>query len=269
MVRMHQASAPWPSSATVSARAGAEGQDGVVDRNQQERDRPSRSSERRKSGDISGVQNPRPSIQSMDEASVADLLAHNASALRRYAARLSASSADADDLMQDTCLKCWRARHRFAAGSNFVAWARTVMRHTFLTSVRRRRHDVDVADDIVEHLQASAPAQHMALELKEALSALDHLHGGHRRAVIMASEGVSVEDGAAALDIPVNTYKSWVRRGRTRLGQLIDGADQPLRVGSGGSRFETRRSGAGPIAGRSAVHPIPPTKRNWSGVVIG
>lgn len=166
-------------------------------------------------------------VQTLDDAGFAALLACHAVTLHRYALRLSRSAADADDLMQDACLKCWGARHRFAVGTNFAAWARTVMRNSFLTSLKRYRLELGLAEDAVAQLAVTAPAQLVALELKEALSALDHLDAGHRRAVVMASEGVSLEQGAAILSIPVNTYKSWVRRGRLRLGRLLDGTEQP------------------------------------------
>lgn len=166
-------------------------------------------------------------VQAVDDDSFAALLAFHAVTLHRYAARLSQSAADADDLMQDVCLKCWGARHRFAIGTNFLAWARTIMRNSFFTSLKRYGYQVDLADETIGRLAVSAPAQLVALELKEVMSALDHLDAGHRHAVVMASEGVSLEQGAAILKIPVNTYKSWVRRGRRRLGRLLDGTEQP------------------------------------------
>lgn len=166
-------------------------------------------------------------VQAMDDDGFAALLSFHAVALHRYAVRLSRSAADADDLMQDVCLKCWGARHRFAVGTNFTAWARTIMRNSFFTSLKRHGHEVDLADETVEHLAVIAPAQLVVLELKEAMSALDRLDAGQRRAVVMASEGVSLEQGAATLKIPVNTYKSWIRRGRRRLGQLLDGMEEP------------------------------------------
>ena len=134
-----------------------------------------------------------PATSALDDASFARQMTLYDPALCRYAARLSASAADAEDLTQDTFLKCWSAQHRFASGTNFIAWARTIMRNTFFTSVRRSRHEVDIADDHIEHLQVTAPAQLTALELKETLLALDNLDAGQRSAVIMASNGVSLK----------------------------------------------------------------------------
>lgn len=192
-----------------------------------------------------------------DQLFISDLM-HNMVALRRYAVRLAASLTDAEDLMQDTVLKCWGARTRFIAGTNFLAWARTIMRNTFFTSIRRRRFEVDAPDEAVDRWNTVAAAQEAALELRETAIALGQLAEGHKRAVLLASEGVSTEEGAAALGIPPNTYKSWVRRGRARLAALLDGREPhvpPARLASGAPT----RSAMKPTAG----------KRDWTGVVIG
>lgn len=192
-----------------------------------------------------------------DQRFISDLM-HNMVALRRYAVRLAASLTDAEDLMQDTVLKCWGARTRFVAGTNFLAWARTIMRNTFFTSIRRRRFEVDAPDEAIDRLRTVAAAQETALELKETAIALGQLADGHKQAVLLASEGVSTEDGAAALGIPLNTYKSWVRRGRARLAALLDGGEPSAqhRCAESNSRI---RSDAKPTA----------SKRDWTGVVIG
>lgn len=192
-----------------------------------------------------------------DQRFVGDLM-HNMVALRRYAVRLAASISDAEDLVQETVLKCWGARTRFVAGTNFLAWARTIMRNTFFTSIRRRRFEVEAPDDALDRIGSIAAAQEAALELKETLVALGHLAEGHQQAVLLASEGLSTEEGAAALGIPPNTYKSWVRRGRARLTVLLDGRE-------GGAQPEPAKSDVriGPDARRTGY------KRDWTGVIIG
>jgi len=54
-------------------------------------------------------------------------LIEQAASLSAYARRLTGGGADADDLLQDTMLRCWTARASFAAGTSLAAWTRTVM----------------------------------------------------------------------------------------------------------------------------------------------
>ena len=67
--------------------------------------------------------------------------------LSAYARRLTGGGADADDLLQDTMLRCWTARASFAAGTSLAAWTRTVMKNCFLTGRRRARFHADLPED--------------------------------------------------------------------------------------------------------------------------
>jgi RNA polymerase sigma factor (sigma-70 family) len=165
------------------------------------------------------------------EAGFARMLLREAAGLRRYARWLTASPADAEDLVQDTLLRCWRWQSGYERGTNFVGWTRTVMRNTFLTGLKRRRLEVDVPDDVLHAIRIVDPNQSFALELREAHQALERLPEKQRSAIILASGGTSVQDGAAMLAIPANTYKSLVRRGRERLKQMLDG-QHPMMVSS-------------------------------------
>lgn len=145
------------------------------------------------------------------------LLLGEAAGLRRYARRLAGTIADAEDLVQETFLRCWRSRTTFRPDSNIGCWARTVMRNAFITGLRQRRHEVDLDDDVAHRLQAIPPGQEAAAQLSETLRAVERLPEGPRAALRMSLEGVSMEDGAARLAVPLNTYKSWLHRGRLRL----------------------------------------------------
>ena len=74
-------------------------------------------------------------------------LIEQAAARSAYARRLTGGGADADDLLQDTMLRCWTARASFAAGTSLAAWTRTVMKNCFLTGRRRARFHADLPED--------------------------------------------------------------------------------------------------------------------------
>ena len=74
-------------------------------------------------------------------------LIEQAASLSAYARRLTGGGADADDLLQDTMLRCWTARASFAAGTSLAAWTRTVMKNCFLTGRRRARFHADLPED--------------------------------------------------------------------------------------------------------------------------
>lgn len=178
-------------------------------------------------------------------------LAEHAASLSSYARRLTMGGADADDLLQDTMLRCWFARHSFRPGTNLGAWARTVMRNSFLSGRRRARFQVELPEEAFDRLLSVAENQSNVVGVRDANWALNELTAEQREAVLLASQGVTIEDAAAQLAIPSGTFKSRVARGRHRLRQLTAEGNTPLFLAEQNSEERPRQ------------------RRNWKGVMIG
>jgi RNA polymerase sigma-70 factor, ECF subfamily len=147
------------------------------------------------------------------------------------ALRLTRNAAAAEDLVQDTYLKAFRARTRFQPGTNLKAWIFTILQNTW----RNRRRDaarsrVDYDSDAVERLAQSdgttgTPLAESAeaLLLRETLDAdlrcaLDSLPETFRQAVWLRDvEGLSYQEIAVVLEVPIGTVMSRISRGRKQL----------------------------------------------------
>src|SRR5947207_1348190 len=71
--------------------------------------------------------------------------------LYRTARRLTHEPADAEDLVQETFLKAFRAADRFEPGTNLRAWLFTILHNTARNRVRDRARDtVSVDSEAVE-----------------------------------------------------------------------------------------------------------------------
>lgn len=188
-------------------------------------------------------------------------LIEQTAALSAYARRLTAGGADADDLLQDTLLRCWSARASFAAGTSLIAWARTVMKNNFLTGRRRARFQADLPEEARDRMLKVDETQSLAIWLRDTDWALSELPIHQREAVLLASQGASIEEAAMRLGVTTGTVKSRIARGRTRLRALIEERSTPLLADRDG------RDEAAPAADRS-VRPRK-KKRDWRGVKIG
>src|SRR4030095_10019939 len=95
------------------------------------------------------------------------------SALLRVARRLSRDRASAEDLVQETMLRAWRARDQFRDGSNARAWLFRILFHQFFSQGRKLRTEM-------EAVHPPAPRRHAGLletmELNSALAALSEEH---------------------------------------------------------------------------------------------
>lgn len=131
------------------------------------------------------------------------------------------------------------------------------MRKGFLTGRKRARFQVDLPEDALDRLAGVGDGQEQTVELRDVGWALGELTPEYREAVLLASRGVSVEEGAARLAIPAGTFKSRVTRGRRRLRELTESRDAHRTAVKPQPRSEPARS------------PRPRGRRNWKGVVIG
>jgi RNA polymerase sigma-70 factor, ECF subfamily len=174
---------------------------------------------------------------------------------RLYAAalRLTRNEADAEDLVQETYLKAFRAADQFRAGTNLRGWLFTILHNTFLNQRRdRSREAVDVDSEAVE--QAPEPADRAAspedMLLRDALdadlkAALDSLPEAFRTAVWLRDvEQFTYDEIAQIVNVPIGTVMSRISRGRRLLHDGLVARSE---------RFARRAAAAGGESPRGSV----------------
>jgi RNA polymerase sigma-70 factor (ECF subfamily) len=147
------------------------------------------------------------------------------------ALRLTANPADAEDLVQDTYLKAFRAAHQFEPGTNLRAWLFTILHNTFLNRRRRAvKEPVAVEPEEIERAAAGrvgAAETPETLLLRETLdadlqAALDALPESFRQAVWLRDvEEFSYGEIAGMLQVPLGTVMSRISRGRRLLYEQL------------------------------------------------
>ena len=139
---------------------------------------------------------PRQGLQVVSPAFEAEALA-SLDSLYRAALRLTRVPADAEDLVQETYLKAFRAADRFEPGTNLRAWLFTILHNTARNRARDRARDtVAVDSEIVERAADAPPPGGLsagAAETPETLLLARHAGaraaGGDRRAARGVSPG--------------------------------------------------------------------------------
>jgi len=169
----------------------------------------------------------------------ADALA-SIDSLYRTALRLTRHPADAEDLVQETYLKAFRAAGRFEPGTNLRAWLFTILHNSARNRVRdRAREAVTVDSDAAERAadrSIGAPARETpeTILLRQTLApdlqaAIDRLPESFRQAVWLRDvEEFSYAEIAEMLTIPVGTVMSRISRGRRMLFDALGAHDAAL-----------------------------------------
>src|SRR3954469_10798046 len=100
---------------------------------------------------------PRPGLRPVSPAFETEALA-SLDSLYRTALRLTRVPADAEDLVQETYLKAFRAADSFKPGTNLRAWLFTILHNTARNRVRDRARDtVSVDSEIVDRAIETSP----------------------------------------------------------------------------------------------------------------
>lgn len=142
------------------------------------------------------------------------------------ALRMTRNPDDAQDLAQDALVRAFSAFDSFTPGTNFRAWAFRILTNLYISQCRSRRQNLVQLDDHIagmeENLQDvsnSTPELLLQCALDEEIEqALARLSNGIRLAVLLVDvEGLSYEEAADALAIPVGTVRSRLNRGRELL----------------------------------------------------
>jgi RNA polymerase sigma-70 factor (ECF subfamily) len=173
-----------------------------------------------------------------DQAKFEDDAMQFAPQLYAAAMRMTRNSADAEDLVQETFLKAYRAYHTFTEGTNLKAWLYRILTNTYINRYRklsRRPKEVDLGE--VEDLylyrkvstagtrEASRSAEEEVLsgfvdsDVKQAIEALPE---NFRLPVLLADvEGFSYKEISGIMEVPIGTVMSRLHRGRKALQKAL------------------------------------------------
>lgn len=144
-----------------------------------------------------------------------------------FAYRLTGNSDDAADLVQEVLLRVRRGLASYQPGS-FEGWLWRITRNAFLDEVRRRnrRPTYPIPEDIDRWDIASAPpadVEYSRISIGDDIQkALLELPYEFREAVVLCDiVGLSYEEIANAVAVPIGTVRSRIHRGRKLLVELL------------------------------------------------
>lgn len=135
---------------------------------------------------------------------------------------LHGDNAEADDLAQETFLLAWRKLHQFRGEARFSTWLYRIAYTCFLQAYRKRSSDAMVMNnDALELPTSLRDATELRLDVEQAMRRLST----PEQAVLLhvVQLGLSHDEAAYVLAMPLGTVKSHARRGKAKLRtQLAD-----------------------------------------------
>lgn len=178
----------------------------------------------------------------------------HAGALFGAAMRLTRNAGDAEDLVQETLLKAYRAFDQFEPGTNCKAWLFRIQTNTFINKYRRRVKEREILEgpqrQAAQHYLIHPQSKTASLDPEsahvdrflsdEVLAALEDVPVDFRTVVVLSDiNGFSYKDVAEMVGVPVGTVMSRLFRGRRILQEKLfdfavkEGVLKPNRDGDG------------------------------------
>ncbi len=166
----------------------------------------------------------------------AKLIEPHLSSLYNTALRMTHNQHDAEDLVQDTLFKAYRALDQFQKDTNFRAWIFRILVNTFITGYRKaiRQPQRVSYDDLEEfflykRLDETVSLQEVPKEEflenlfdDDVKEALDNLPYQFRLVVLLCDvEGFSYNEISEIIDAPLGTVMSRLYRGRKLLQRYL------------------------------------------------
>jgi RNA polymerase sigma-70 factor (ECF subfamily) len=150
--------------------------------------------------------------------------------MRRYAKTLTRDEAQAEDLVQDALVRAYEGSSSFRSGGNLRGWLLSILHNTFIDSRRRHATEARRTQQAAELVEPTSPAeQESRVRLRQIQQAFMGLPEEQRTALhLIAIEGLSYQEAAESLGIPVGTLMSRLGRARAALRAFEAGAAQAV-----------------------------------------
>jgi len=176
-------------------------------------------------------------FRSGDRTAFDQLFRRWAGPMLRYLVRMVRDAGTAEDLLQETFLRVFRAQERYQPEARFSTWLYTIATNLALNELRRPRRraphrsaDEGESDEVHLVLEGNEPraddvihARRASAELERELAALPE----RQRAALMLSavEGLSYAEVAVSLETTEKSVKALVHRARAALAAKFKGRE--------------------------------------------
>jgi len=163
-----------------------------------------------------------------DKAALHSLYKETAAQLFGLALRILRNRELAEEIVQDSFVLLWNNAHTFDPGrGSAMAWLARIVRNRCIDLIRRRGRETPLDHTSIEGWEdpGSSPADLAVLssDARRLHHCLDELEESPRKVLkLVYYEGMTYEEVAVHLGVPLGTVKSWVRRSLTRLRGCLE-----------------------------------------------
>lgn len=144
-----------------------------------------------------------------------------------YLYRMTQNHEVSEEMAQEAFVKAYQSLKSFDQQRSFKPWILRIASNAAISHIRKQSRVVSL--NALEEEGAWGEAEHQTsedivtqlerkLSTEEVLKALENLDEKYRQALLLRyQQDLSYEDIAQTLDIPLNTVRTWIKRGMDKL----------------------------------------------------
>lgn len=167
-------------------------------------------------------------VYAIHQNQVSDQLDRISNSLRAFSLKLTGNNSDAEDLYQDTAVRIITNADKYNPGTNFKAWAVTIMRNIFINNYRKKVRRNMIIDQTPNNYYLNSGDRivdndgETNVTFNELMALVDTLPEDFKVPFMMAYEGFKYEEIAEELGSPLGTIKSRIFFARKKLQKLYE-----------------------------------------------
>lgn len=164
--------------------------------------------------------------QEGDREALVQLLREIETPLYRTAFYMLRNEQDALDATQDALIKVYNNLHTFEQKAKFLTWAQRIVTNVCIDKKRKRKESLSVDEhEFLINQESSNDVEdsfNRKLIAEDIHAAINQLPDKHRLVVVMRYlHDLSYNEIAEAVDLPLNTVKSYLFRARQQLQSIL------------------------------------------------
>ena len=145
------------------------------------------------------------------------------------ALRMLRNPTTAEDIAQEAFIKAYRNLETFRSGSKFSTWIYRITYNTAIDHIRKRKDEVELAEwdgaSDTDTPEESAVNRETSRQVRDALK---QISPDYRRVLeLFYFSGKKYREVAEIMDLPINTVKTYIYRGKKELLGVLQGEDVP------------------------------------------
>ncbi len=150
-----------------------------------------------------------------DKDTFTELINRHMQDMYKVALAILMNDEDVADAIQETILNCWEKIDTLRFNKYFKTWLTKILMNNCYDIIRNKQNQAELNE-----WDEPAYEDDCNLELKEAL---DKLEEKYRVIIVMFYwQGYSIEEISKVLELPANTVKTRLKRGRERLARYYE-----------------------------------------------